>query len=145
MSGSTTLPETCPICSHSPVSGEDCTPNKSARLSVKAFLKNEQKKRSKETEAVAQPADTPAEPAPVTEPAADGVPTTGAVESTNGVVNGVTGATNDADVHDGDNALDAQVSMFRSYSCSYTNNAALDFSRSRHNPAYHGGSRRRAG
>lgn len=32
---------------HSPLSADDCKPNKSLRLTVKAFLKNEEKKRDK--------------------------------------------------------------------------------------------------
>jgi len=45
--GQTTLPDTCPVCMHSPLSADDCKPNKSLRLTVKAFLKNEEKKRDK--------------------------------------------------------------------------------------------------
>lgn len=38
---------------HAPLSADDCTPNKALRLTVKAFLKNEEKKRDKlKTEAV---------------------------------------------------------------------------------------------
>lgn len=45
--GQATLPESCPVCDHSPLSPDDCRPNKSLRLTVKAFLKNEEKKRDK--------------------------------------------------------------------------------------------------
>jgi len=45
--GQTSLPDTCPVCMHSPLSADDCKPNKSLRLTVKAFLKNEEKKRDK--------------------------------------------------------------------------------------------------
>ncbi|KAF2763331.1 hypothetical protein EJ05DRAFT_34291 [Pseudovirgaria hyperparasitica] len=44
----TSLPESCPVCDHSPLSAEDCKPNKSLRLTVKAFLKAEEKKRDKD-------------------------------------------------------------------------------------------------
>lgn len=45
--GQATLPTSCPVCDHSPLSSEDCKPNKALRLTVKAFLKNEEKKRDK--------------------------------------------------------------------------------------------------
>ncbi len=35
------------MCEHSPLSAEDCKPNKALRLTVKAFLKSEEKKRDK--------------------------------------------------------------------------------------------------
>ncbi|KAF2481625.1 hypothetical protein BDY17DRAFT_299358 [Neohortaea acidophila] len=78
------LPETCPICSHSPISAADCTPNRNLRLTIRAFLKNEEKKRNKdveppvtqatekaappETAAVPQSVDAVEEPAPVGTP-----------------------------------------------------------------------------
>ncbi|KAK7530202.1 uncharacterized protein J3D65DRAFT_640480 [Phyllosticta citribraziliensis] len=42
------LPDSCPVCSHSPLSGDDCKPKKNLRLTVKAYLKSEEKKRDKE-------------------------------------------------------------------------------------------------
>ncbi|KAK8194618.1 hypothetical protein IWZ00DRAFT_542453 [Phyllosticta capitalensis] len=42
------LPDACPVCSHSPLSAEDCKPKKNLRLTVKAYLKSEEKKRDKE-------------------------------------------------------------------------------------------------
>ena len=56
--GQTSLPETCPVCAHSPLTAEDCKPNKALRLTVKAFLKNEEKKRDKgrSDEVTARPA-----------------------------------------------------------------------------------------
>ena len=51
------------MCSHSPLSAEDCKPNKNLRMTVKAFLKSEEKKRSKDLEAATppvQPSETPA-------------------------------------------------------------------------------------
>lgn len=46
--GQSHLPDTCPVCSHSPLVAADCKPNKSLRLTIKAFLKSEEKKREKE-------------------------------------------------------------------------------------------------
>lgn len=43
--GQSTLPNSCPLCEHSPVSGEDCKPNKALRTTIKVFLRNEEKKR----------------------------------------------------------------------------------------------------
>lgn len=65
--GSLDLPDTCPICGHSPLSAADCKPNKSLRMTVKAFIKSEEKKRSKEAESRAPPPVeiTPAFAAPV--------------------------------------------------------------------------------
>lgn len=45
--GQSTLPESCLVCEHSPLSADDCKPNKALRLTVKAFLKSEEKKRDK--------------------------------------------------------------------------------------------------
>ncbi|GME34906.1 hypothetical protein GTA08_BOTSDO00643 [Neofusicoccum parvum] len=42
------LPDSCPVCSHSPLSADDCKPKKNLRLTVKAYLKSEEKKRDKE-------------------------------------------------------------------------------------------------
>jgi len=46
------------VCAHSPLTAEDCKPNKALRLTVKAFLKNEEKKRDKgrSDEVTAKPA-----------------------------------------------------------------------------------------
>ncbi|KAI9691659.1 MAG: hypothetical protein M1822_007730 [Bathelium mastoideum] len=54
------LPESCPVCTHKPLSAEDCIPQKSLRLTCKAFLKSETKKRNKPKE---EPATTPVTPA----------------------------------------------------------------------------------
>ncbi|KAI8634578.1 hypothetical protein F5Y19DRAFT_117546 [Xylariaceae sp. FL1651] len=40
-----TLPSSCPVCEHSPVSGADCTIYKSLRTTIRVFLKTEEKKR----------------------------------------------------------------------------------------------------
>lgn len=65
-----TLPSTCPVCEHTPLSAADCNPNKVMRSTIRVFIKTELKKRetsrakqTKETTPVA-PA-TPVE-APVT-------------------------------------------------------------------------------
>lgn len=47
LKGQSTLPESCLVCEHSPLSADDCKPNKALRLTVKAFLKSEEKKRDK--------------------------------------------------------------------------------------------------
>ncbi|OCK76501.1 hypothetical protein K432DRAFT_306203, partial [Lepidopterella palustris CBS 459.81] len=60
------LPESCPVCAHSPLSADDCKPNKALRLTVKAFLKSEEKKRDKER-AGTKPI-TPVTPAPSATP-----------------------------------------------------------------------------
>ncbi|KAI3336473.1 hypothetical protein HD806DRAFT_7225 [Xylariaceae sp. AK1471] len=40
-----TLPSSCPVCEHTPVSGADCTVYKSLRTTIRVFLKTEEKKR----------------------------------------------------------------------------------------------------
>ncbi|OGM51338.1 hypothetical protein ABOM_000143 [Aspergillus bombycis] len=42
------LPETCPVCAHTPLSSDLCKPNKALRTTLKAFLRTEEKKREKE-------------------------------------------------------------------------------------------------
>ncbi|KAI9804091.1 MAG: hypothetical protein M1825_001493 [Sarcosagium campestre] len=39
------LPSACPVCEHSPLSANDCKPNKSLRTTIKVFLRTEAKKR----------------------------------------------------------------------------------------------------
>ncbi|KKK14457.1 hypothetical protein AOCH_002871 [Aspergillus ochraceoroseus] len=51
------LPETCPVCAHTPISPDLCKPNKALRTTLKAFLRTEEKKREKERQA-AVPAPT---------------------------------------------------------------------------------------
>jgi hypothetical protein len=59
------LPSSCPVCEHSPLSAEDCNPNKSLRTTIKVFLRTAEKKReaqrAKEAKDSAPP--TPVEPA----------------------------------------------------------------------------------
>ncbi|PYI07681.1 hypothetical protein BO78DRAFT_312607 [Aspergillus sclerotiicarbonarius CBS 121057] len=54
----TALPETCPVCAHTPISSDLCKPNKALRTTLKAFLRTEEKKREKERQSA-----TPATPA----------------------------------------------------------------------------------
>jgi len=77
-----TLPASCPVCEHSPLSAEDCKPHKSLRTTIKVFLRTEEKKREtnrpKDTPPVTpvdfQPAPvvTAPPPAPVSVPKPDG-------------------------------------------------------------------------
>jgi hypothetical protein len=67
-SGQTSLPDTCPVCAHTPISPDLCKPNKALRTTLKAFLRTEEKKREKERQAaLPAPANDapPAEEAPV--------------------------------------------------------------------------------
>jgi hypothetical protein len=43
--GQSNLPSSCPVCEHSPLSAEDCHPNKSLRTTIKVFLRTAEKKR----------------------------------------------------------------------------------------------------
>lgn len=61
------MPDTCPVCAHTPLSSDLCKPNKALRTTLKAFLRTEEKKREKDRQS-ATPA-APAETAPV-----DGTP-----------------------------------------------------------------------
>ncbi|KAK7736251.1 hypothetical protein SLS53_007086 [Cytospora paraplurivora] len=44
-SGKLALRTTCPVCEHTPISQDDCKPNKSLRMTTRAFLKTAEKKR----------------------------------------------------------------------------------------------------
>ncbi|KAL8826551.1 MAG: hypothetical protein Q9170_007356 [Blastenia crenularia] len=62
------LPQACPICLHEPVKAEDCRPNKTLRMTIKAFLKKLmterekiQKKQAAEKAAATQAALQPSE------------------------------------------------------------------------------------
>ncbi|KAH6604218.1 hypothetical protein Trco_007664, partial [Trichoderma cornu-damae] len=39
------LPQSCPVCEHSPLSAADCNPNKSLRTTIRVFLRTAEKKR----------------------------------------------------------------------------------------------------
>jgi hypothetical protein len=63
--GRNSIPTACPLCHHSPLEPDDCNQNKSLRLTVRAFLKGQEKKRAEKANASA--AQTPQEvesPAP---------------------------------------------------------------------------------
>lgn len=61
--GQSSLPESCPVCDHNPISPDLCKPNKALRTTLKAFLRTEEKKREKE-----RPSATPVTPTiPITE------------------------------------------------------------------------------
>lgn len=74
--GQASLPDTCPVCAHTPLSSDLCKPNKALRTTLKAFLRTEEKKREKDRQS-ATPATAPASgdgtPAPE-QPAAEPVP-----------------------------------------------------------------------
>lgn len=79
--GQATTGDTCAVCTHSPLDASSCIPNKSLRLTVKAFIKSEEKKRIKEQKLSVPPTPTepaPPEPLPVTIPITSiepGIPT----------------------------------------------------------------------
>lgn len=60
--GQSSLSDTCPVCAHNPVSPELCKPNKALRITLKAFLRTEEKKREKERQATAPPTPTTTTP-----------------------------------------------------------------------------------
>lgn len=67
-SGQISLPESCPVCEHNPVSPDLCKPNKALRTTLKAFLRTEEKKREKDrpsTTPAGNTAPTPASNVPV--------------------------------------------------------------------------------
>lgn len=43
--GHSTLPPSCPVCEHSPLSADDCKVHKSLRTTVRVFLRSEEKKK----------------------------------------------------------------------------------------------------
>ncbi|KAG6035249.1 hypothetical protein E4U19_005039 [Claviceps sp. Clav32 group G5] len=68
------LPPSCPVCEHSPLSAEDCNPNKSLRTTIRVFLRTAEKKREASrpkqpapATPVAEPKSTPAEPQPASD------------------------------------------------------------------------------
>jgi hypothetical protein len=72
--GQSNLPASCPVCEHSPLSAEDCNPNKSLRTTIKVFLRTAEKKKeaakAKEAESQAG-SETPVEPTPAPDSAVD--------------------------------------------------------------------------
>ncbi|KAK0630603.1 hypothetical protein B0T17DRAFT_460539, partial [Bombardia bombarda] len=59
-----TLPASCPVCEHSPLSADDCKPHKSLRTTIRVFLRTEEKKRESKAPKDESPAATPVEPSP---------------------------------------------------------------------------------
>ncbi|KAJ9484414.1 hypothetical protein VN97_g8959 [Penicillium thymicola] len=49
------LSDTCPVCTHTPVSPDLCKPNKALRTTLKAFLRTEEKKREKDRQSAPPP------------------------------------------------------------------------------------------
>ncbi|KAK6431342.1 hypothetical protein LTR95_012492, partial [Oleoguttula sp. CCFEE 5521] len=79
------LTEQCPICEHSPVSADACTPMRSLRMTIKAHLKTEMKRRAAAAAAAAPPPPkepTP-EPSPVVEEQTLPTPPETSIENTN--------------------------------------------------------------
>jgi hypothetical protein len=60
-----TLPASCPVCEHSPLSADDCKPHKALRTTIKVFLRTEEKKRESN-----RPKDVPVTPVTPIEPSA---------------------------------------------------------------------------
>lgn len=58
-----TLPASCPVCEHSPLSADDCKPHKALRTTIKVFLRTEEKKRESNRPKDTTPI-TPVEPPP---------------------------------------------------------------------------------
>lgn len=63
--GQSSLPDTCLVCAHTPLSADLCKPNKALRTTLKAFLRTEEKKREKE-----RPSATPVAPSETPQPSA---------------------------------------------------------------------------
>lgn len=82
--GQASLSNTCPVCTHTPVAPDLCKPNKALRTTLKAFLRTEEKKRERDRQSVATPANaTPADPNVAESTSPNGVPTpTDKTEST---------------------------------------------------------------
>lgn len=74
------MPDTCPVCAHTPLSSDLCKPNKALRTTLKAFLRTEEKKREKDRQSAtpAALAEAPVDgtPAPSEQPAVTPAPDT---------------------------------------------------------------------
>ncbi|KZF21623.1 hypothetical protein L228DRAFT_156564 [Xylona heveae TC161] len=70
------LPDTCPVCEHSPVAADDCKPHKALRTTIKVFLKTEEKKRESRgrSESINTMPVTNGTPLAIAEPAKDQPP-----------------------------------------------------------------------
>lgn len=72
--GQASLSDTCPVCTHTPVSPDLCKPNKALRTTLKAFLRTEEKKREKDRQSAAPPTPSNVTPADTKIPAQDAAP-----------------------------------------------------------------------
>lgn len=93
LTGHLSKPKSCPVCDHEPLSAEDCKPHKTSRLTVRAYLKAEEKKREKvkqDAAAAAATAEEGSNPTATTDPE---VTTTPAVEVTAATQDGAAEAT----------------------------------------------------
>ncbi|KAJ5384101.1 hypothetical protein N7517_002012 [Penicillium concentricum] len=68
------LSDTCPVCTHTPVSPDLCKPNKALRTTLKAFLRTEEKKREKDRQSAAPPTPSIITPADTKVPLQDAIP-----------------------------------------------------------------------
>ncbi|KAI1812693.1 hypothetical protein GGS20DRAFT_522263 [Poronia punctata] len=70
-----TLPSSCPVCEHSPVSASDCIVYKSLRTTIRVFIKTEEKKReAMRPKANGSTPTTPAQATPTPTPTQDNAP-----------------------------------------------------------------------
>lgn len=72
--GQASLSDTCPVCTHTPVSPDLCKPNKALRTTLKAFLRTEEKKREKDRQSAAPPTPSTITPADTKIPVKDAAP-----------------------------------------------------------------------
>lgn len=72
--GQASLSDTCPVCTHTPVSPDLCKPNKALRTTLKAFLRTEEKKREKDRQSAAPPTPSNIPPADTKIPIQDAAP-----------------------------------------------------------------------
>jgi hypothetical protein len=72
--GQASLSDTCPVCTHTPVSPDLCKPNKALRTTLKAFLRTEEKKREKDRQSTAPPTPSIVTPAETKTPVQDSFP-----------------------------------------------------------------------
>jgi hypothetical protein len=76
--GQSTLPASCPVCEHNPLSAEDCKPNKPLRTTITVFLRTEKKKR----ELVIEHTESPRSSTPVALPTLNVPPATQNISTT---------------------------------------------------------------
>lgn len=68
------MPDTCPVCAHTPLSSDLCKPNKALRTTLKAFLRTEEKKREKDRQSATPAAPADGTSTPPEQPVADAAP-----------------------------------------------------------------------